>query len=79
VRALLPRFFVGFGEELGSSASHARSNILYGGRIMFPSLLLITYLEEKSLLILSARSVIKKKNPQLMLFGSAQWLGIPGL
>ncbi len=46
---------------------------------MIPSLLLIIYSEGKSLLTLSARSAIKKRNPQFMLYGSAPWLEIPRL
>jgi hypothetical protein len=79
VRVLLPRLSIGFGGELGSLASLARSSTLFGGRIMIPSLLLIIYLEERLLLILSAKYVIKKKNSHLMLFRSALWLGIPRL
>ena len=79
VSAPLLRAFVGFGGKLGSSASLARSNILSGGRIMIPSRLIIICFGETFLLILSARFVIKKKNPHPMLFGSAPWLGIPRL
>jgi hypothetical protein len=79
VRVLLPRLSIGFGGELGSLASLARSSTLFGVHIMIPSLLLIIYLEERLLLILSAKYVIKKKNSHFMLFGSALWLRIPRL
>ena len=79
MRVLLPRFSDGFGEKFGSSASQARSNTLYGGRTMIPSLLPIICAEGKSLLTPSARSAITKRNPQFMHYGSAPWLGIPGL
>jgi hypothetical protein len=79
VRVLLPRFSDGFGEKFGSSASQARSNTSYGGRTMIPSQHLSIYSDEKSLLTPSARSAIKKRNPQFMHYGSVPWLGTPRL
>ena len=46
---------------------------------MIPSQHLSICSDKKSLLTPSARSAIKKRNPQFMQYGSVPWLGTPGL